>query len=90
MTACENEAGIMGSLKRRSRTQTINGCPEGTAVEDWLEAEAEVRYAASFRFGRPERHPHAMSGSCDQAIDEASQESFPASDPPASMHCAIT
>ena len=37
----------------------------GSEVDDWLQAEEEVRNAE------------------DQAVDEASEESFPASDPPA-------
>jgi hypothetical protein len=37
----------------------------GSALEDWLQAEEEVRAAE------------------DAAVDEASEESFPASDPPA-------
>jgi hypothetical protein len=37
----------------------------GSALEDWLQAEEEVRVAE------------------DAAVDEASEESFPASDPPA-------
>jgi hypothetical protein len=37
----------------------------GSAIDDWLQAEKEIR------------------GAEDEAIDEASEESFPASDPPA-------
>jgi hypothetical protein len=41
------------------------GSSPGSALDDWLQAEREVRE------------------SLDAAIDEASEESFPASDPPA-------
>jgi hypothetical protein len=37
----------------------------GSALDDWLQAEAEIRQAE------------------EKAVDEASKESFPASDPPA-------
>jgi hypothetical protein len=41
------------------------GNQPGSEVDDWLQAEKEIRRAE------------------EEAIDEASEESFPASDPPA-------
>jgi hypothetical protein len=48
------------------------GCPEGSAEQDWLDAEKQLRSA------RPA--PPTLS----DAIDKSLQETFPASDPPAS------
>jgi hypothetical protein len=48
------------------------GCPNGSSEQDWLEAE---RLAA---------HSAAAEPSRSESEDEASIESFPASDPPAS------
>ncbi len=58
------------SLEERTRRRAYQlylqrgGLP-GSQLEDWLQAEAEIRRAE------------------EQAIDEASEESFPASDSPA-------
>ena len=52
----------------RLRAEAIyrqRGNRPGSAIEDWILAEKEIREAE------------------DRAIDEASEESFPASDPPA-------
>ena len=45
------------------------GAPSGDGVEFWLEAEQEFN--------------HQNQECTEEAIDEASEESFPASDPPA-------
>ncbi len=44
------------------------GCPEGTAEQDWLDAEKQLRSAST----------------ASDTLDSSLQETFPASDPPAS------
>jgi hypothetical protein len=58
------------SLEERVRRRAYElyvqrGNQSGSALDDWLQAEEEVRRAQ------------------ERAIDESSEESFPASDPPA-------
>jgi len=53
-------------IRRRAYELYIErGNESGSELDDWLQAEEEIRRAQ------------------EQAIDEASEESFPASDPPA-------
>lgn len=66
------------------------GCPEGTADQDWLDAEKQLRSAA----GAPEtRAPEtreadlraaAATATASKALDNSLKDTFPASDPPAS------
>lgn len=65
-------------------------CPEGTATDDWRQAEAEIWRAASSCSGRRDQPHRPRPALWDAMIDEASEESFPASDPPASTCCTIT
>ena len=53
-------------IRRRAYALYLErGSKPGSDLDDWLQAEEEMRRAT------------------EQAIDEASEESFPASDPPA-------
>jgi Protein of unknown function (DUF2934) len=54
------------------RLWQARGCPDGTAEQDWLEAEKQLRAS------RPAR-PRSS-----EAIDDSLKSTFPASDPPAS------
>ena len=66
--------------KVRERAYAIwerEGCPEGRAEQVWLMAEQEL--LAERRRSRDRRdHPWT-----EEMVDEAGDESFPASDPPA-------
>ena len=53
------------------------GCPEGRADQFWLMAEQEL-LAERRRSGDRRDHPWT-----EEMVDEAGDESFPASDPPA-------
>ncbi len=53
-------------IRRRAYELYVQrGNQSGNELDDWLQAEEEIRRAQ------------------EQAVDEASEESFPASDPPA-------
>ena len=55
-----------GRIRRRAYEIYLErGKQSGSQLDDWLQAEEEIRRAE------------------DQTVDEASEESFPASDPPA-------
>jgi len=62
-----NEQAIREAAYRKWKEA---GAPEGDGVQFWLEAESECNCEDQERAE-------------DEAIDEASEESFPASDPPA-------
>ncbi|HEY2780709.1 MAG TPA: DUF2934 domain-containing protein [Steroidobacteraceae bacterium] len=54
------------------RLWQARGCPAGTAEQDWLEAEKQLRAT---------RSPRPQSS---EALDDSLKGTFPASDPPAS------
>ncbi len=65
------------------------GCPEGTANQDWLDAESNC----GLRRAHPKRaHPKrarrtgaaAATATASKALDNSLKDTFPASDPPAS------
>jgi len=53
------------------------GCPEGSAERDWLDAEKQLRSAQRAGDARTE-------SAASDATDRSLQDTFPASDPPAS------
>ena len=70
--------------------QQENSWPQEVAEDDWLPAEGEEPISVSLRSGGGPRSQGSEPPQWDSIIDEASQESFPASDPPASTHCTVT
>jgi Protein of unknown function (DUF2934) len=60
------------------------GCPEGSAEQDWLDAEKQLRIAQ--RATKPRTtEPRAAEATPSDAIDSSLQKTFPASEPPASQ-----
>jgi hypothetical protein len=47
------------------------GCPVGTAEQDWLDAERQLRTA-----------PPTPQAATSKAVDDSLKDTFPASDPP--------
>lgn len=58
------------------------GCPEGRAVQHWLQAEAEVQAAHACEVRPAGRNAMKYPPQTWSIVDEQSDESFPASDPP--------
>src|SRR5579864_3318510 len=55
------------------RIWQARGCPEGTAEQDWLDAEKQLQAAQ-----------RAAESTASGALDRSLKDTFPASDPPAS------
>lgn len=62
------------------RLWQARGCPEGTAEKDWLDAEKQLRAAQRANDARAESR-----ASASDTTDRSLQDTFPASDPPASQ-----
>lgn len=67
------------------RLWQARGCPEGSAEQDWLDAERQLDGKKQSDTGKPvQSAQRAAPSAASDAIDSALKESFPASDPPAS------
>jgi hypothetical protein len=60
------------------RIWQARGCPEGTAEQDWLDAEKQLKFAQ-----------RAAEPTASDAIDRSLLQTFPASDPPASRQADV-
>ena len=58
------------------------GCPDGRALQHWLQAEAEVLAARACEVRPAGRKAMKFPPKTWSIVDEQSDESFPASDPP--------
>jgi hypothetical protein len=59
------------------------GCPQGSAEQDWLDAEKQLQSAQRAPDARAAEPMRAAEPTASEAIDRSLRETFPASDPPA-------
>jgi Protein of unknown function (DUF2934) len=58
------------------------GCPNGTAEQDWRDAERQL---AAPKNTAPKNAAPKTQAAASEAVDASSKDSFPASDPPATQ-----
>ena len=62
------------------------GCPDGTAEQDWLDAERQLRTVPpTLRTSNAQTSTTSGKAAASKAVDDSLKDTFPASDPPATQ-----